>query len=269
MADKFNIGRANARKQLDISNFYGVDYSTSELNVSNLNAVEISNIVYKDKVNQKRNGWQQVLEIKPFIYHTLDNEEKTNGTEINAVWEFVGEDNQTHIVAHVGNILYELNKIDNFLFSKAEPLVQREIKNGKVYNYTYELENYKSSAFVGDKRLYILGGNYFYVLRFFDGKFELTKVEDNKETYIPMTRVGVTYKDSPIASSTAYDDVNLMTQWRKNKLVSGTYFDDGETVRTTRFFDYELESAITSKKESDLNDIEIIVQSLEVNENGD
>ena len=269
MKEKFNIGRANSRNQLDISNFYGVDYSSSELNVSNINAVDICNIVYKDKVNQKRNGWQQVLEIKPYTYHTFANEEKENGTQINGIWQFVGEDNKNHIVAHVGNILFEIQNMGDFLFSKAIPLVQSEIKNGQTYNYTYELENYKSNAFVGDKRLYILGGNFLFVLRFVNNTFILDKVEEGKDTYIPTTRIGVTYKDSPIASLTAYDDVNLMTQWRKNKLISGTYFDDGETVRTTRFFDYELECAITAKQEQDLNDIEIVVQSLEVKDNGD
>lgn len=268
MKEKFSVGRTSSRQQLDISAFYGVDYSPSELNISNMNATDMCNIIYKDKINQKRNGWQQVIEIKPYKYNTIDGEEKTNGTEINGIWRFIAEDNKEHIVAHVGKILFEISNIEDFINSKSVPLVRTEIKDGKIFNYTYELENYKSTAVIGDKRLYILGGNFYYVLRFFDNKFELKPVEEDKDTYVPTTRVGVTYKDSAVASSTAYDDVNLLTQWRKNKLVSGTYIDDGEKIRTTRFFEYELECAITSKNLTDLNDIEIVVQSLEVNDNG-
>lgn len=264
MANKFSIGREPARKQLDISTFLGVDYSSSEINVSNARAVDMCNVVYKDKVNQKRNGWQQTLKIEPFVYYTSNGEQKTNTTEINGVWSFLGEDNKTHIIAHIGSLLYELKNIEDFLFSSATPLVNREVVGGEIRNIATELLNYKSTAFIGDKRLYILGGNFYYVLRYTDSGFDLRKVEDDKDTYVPTTRIGVTYKDSLIAGSNVYDDVNLLTQWRKNKLVSGTYIDDGVNVRTTRFFDYELESAITPKTINDLNNIEIVVQSLEV-----
>lgn len=265
MANKFNIGREATRKQLDINTFLGVDYSSSEINVSNARAVDMCNVVYKDKVNQKRNGWQQILKIEPFVYYTSNGEKKTNATDINGVWRFLGEDNVVHTIAHIGSLLYELKNLDDFLFSSATPLVNKEVVGGEVRNIASELLNYKSTAFVGDKRLYILGGNFYYVLRFTtNGDFLLSKVEDNEDTYVPTTRIGVTYKDSLVSSSTVYDDVNLLTQWRKNKLISGTYVDDGVNVRTTRFFDYELESAITPKTSNDLNDIEIVVQSLEV-----
>ena len=58
------------------------------------------------------------------------------------------------------------------------------------------------------------------------------------------------------------DDVNMMSQWRRNKLVSGTYVDDGVSLRTTRFTDYQLDTSIKPKKPTDINNIEITISSL-------
>ncbi len=111
------------------------------------------------------------------------------------------------------------------------------------------------------KRLYILGGNKYLMLRIAPS-YELVEVEDSDYTYIPTTSIGVTYKDAPTNLVSAYDDVNLMTQWRKNKLVSGTYIDNGVDVRTTRFWEWSLDTSIKPKTLSDLNNMEIVISSL-------
>ena len=87
-------------------------------------------------------------------------------------------------------------------------------------------------------------------------------MEDSQYTYIPTTTIGITYKDSPVNAISAYDDVNLMTQWRKNKLVSGTYIDNGVDVRSTRFWEWDFDTSVKPKTKSDLNNLEIVISSL-------
>jgi hypothetical protein len=53
-----------------------------------------------------------------------------------------------------------------------------------------------------------------------------------------------------------------MTQYRKNKLISGTYLDDGVALRTTRFWDYELDTSCIPKNQTDINNITINIKEL-------
>ena len=90
----------------------------------------------------------------------------------------------------------------------------------------------------------------------------MKEVEDDEDTYIPVTTIGITEADSAVNEQQILDDVNMMSQWRRNKLVSGTYVDDGVSLRTTRFTDYQLDTSIKPKKETDINNIEITISSL-------
>ena len=159
--------------------------------------------------------------------------------------------------------MLNFGKDKSFLDVKVVPLLETETTGGIDYKVAnLELNDSPSQAFYGSKRLYILGGNKYFVLRVNNYDFELRAVEDDSETYIPTTTIGITYKDSAVDMAAPLDDVNMMTQWRKNKLVSGTYVDDGVSLRTTRFWDYELDSSVHPKNKKDVNDIQITVNSL-------
>lgn len=259
------------RKVLAVNQFLGVDYNPAQLQVATNHATDILNIIYKDRVNQKRRGWEKLAQLpNDYTYYVYDEDndtytQKTNSTHINAFWSFIGKDGLVYYIAHIGSILYQVTNIGrdkSFLDIKFKPLVNNVTVGQNTYNVAIELEDYKSSAFVGDKRLYILGGNKYFVLTADNGVFDLREVEDDNETYIPVTTIGITYKDSPVSGITALDDVNMMTQWRRNKLVSGTYIDDGVTLRTTRFWDFELDTNVQCKKPTDINNIKIHISSL-------
>lgn len=253
---------------LEITKFKGVDYSASKLNVADDHAIEIKNIIYKDNVNQKRNGWEQVAKVEPIKYYVYVNGkyiERTNTTNINGIWTFIGENDIKYTIAHIGRILFQVINFkegNNFIQAKVIPLTREVIDNTTIYNVALELNDEPSQAFYGSKRLYILGGNKYYVLRTVLDGLQLSEVEDDEETYIPTTTVGITYKDSAVNIAAPLDDVNLMTQYRKNKLVSGTYVDDGTTVRTTKFWDYELDTSVNPKTPTDINNININIKAL-------
>lgn len=269
--DKFRIykGELTKRKILNISKFLGVDYNPAQLQVATNHATDILNIVYKDRINQKRKGWEQIAKVVAVTYYVGNEDgtytQKTNSTNFNGFYRLLGKDELVYYIAHIGNLLFQVTNIGvnhNFLDVQFKPLTKNVLVGSTKYNVAIELLDIKSMAFVGDHRLYILGGNKYFVLTASNGKFNLDQVEDHEDTYIPVTTIGITYKDSPVSGITALDDVNLMTQWRRNKLVSGTWVDDGVTLRTTRFWDYELDTNVQCKKPTDINNIKIKISSL-------
>lgn len=256
----YNVSEPD-KKTYTIDKFRGVNYTPNQLNVDDAHAVEISNIVYKDKINQKRNGWEQITKVTNVTYYTNDDVQHTNSTNINGLWIFE-VDGIEYVIAHIGKLLFRImgiGKDKTFLNAKVIPLVRME--NDRNY-VDLELNDSPSSAFYGSGNLYILDGNKYTVLKIKNNTATLSLVEDDEETYIPTTTIGITYKDSAVNMAAPLDDVNLLTQWRKNKLVSGTYVADGTTVRTTRFWDYELDTAVYCKNPNDINNIKIKVNVL-------
>lgn len=257
------------RRVFAIEAFRGVDYNPALLQVAKNHATDILNIIYKDRVNQKRKGWEQIAKVVAVTYY-VENEDgtytqKTNSTNFNGFYYLIGKDGLKYYIAHIGYILFQVTNIGvghNFLDVEFKPLTRKVVVNTSTYNVAQELLDIKTEAFVGEKRLYILGGNKYFVMTADNGVFTLDEVEDHEDTYIPVTTIGITYKDSPVSGMTALDDVNLMTQWRRNKLVSGTWFDDGITLRTTRYWDWELDTSVKCKKPTDINNIKVKISSL-------
>ena len=117
-----------------------------------------------------------------------------------------------------------------------------------TYHEVVELVDEKTKAVTSGNRLYIMGGTKYLMVRFYTEenktKFDICAVEDSKYVYVPVTSTGITYTDSPNPSRQLLDDVNLLSSLRKNKLLSGTLFEGNDIVRTTRFYEYELDSDI-------------------------
>lgn len=254
----YSLGSSN-RKTYQINQFLGVDYSTQKFQINNNRAIDILNYIYKDGVVQNRNGITQLLNIKPYRYTPVGEEEtKINDTNINSMWQFIAEDKEKHIIAHIGKLLYEIKNIDNEL--------EIEIKPIQVNGKCYEFENYSSQAFVGANKLWFLGGNKYMVLRFrnIDNQKVITlePVEESDLVQIPTTTILITYADALVSKRTSLDKVNLLTKWRKNMLLSG--IGKEETSITSTNFDYTLDSPMIFEKESDITDF-----SMEIQERGE
>lgn len=277
------------QKVFSISQFLGVDYTPSLLQADSSHATDMLNVIYKDRCNQKRNSYEQIGKFEPIeFYQRYDDgtlsDANLSPSNINGMWKFVGEDDKEHVIAHIGNLLYEIHNLNDNFFNITSSIIGSyeeyviENENDELITMTrlvinYKLENAKSNAFIGFKRLYILDGNKFYVLKLVlnnaNYEFKLNAVEDDEDTFIPLTTIGITYEDSSVNARQGLDDVNLMTQFRKNKLVSGTYIDDGISVRSTRFWDYTLDTSIKPKNETDINKITITISALKEQTKGD
>lgn len=252
---------SKSRNITGVINFSGVDYATQRFKASQNKAIDILNFIYKDGVIQKRQGIEELFALNPTYYIPIDVEPttyKVNDLNFNGIWTIKGEDNKLHVVAHIGKLLYELKENNEVVLittsSKTEAL------NGNIYYEAYEFENYKSSAFVADNKLYFLGGNKFMCIRFLSqDRVDIYPIEDHSETYIPTTTTSITYKDSAISGRASLDKVNLLTQWRKNELMSGTLKNENEKTKTN-FYEYTLDSPLITKEEQDMSNILIILE---------
>lgn len=251
----YSLGSSN-RKTYQINQFLGVDYSTQKFQINNNRAIDILNYIYKDGVVQNRNGITQLINVKRINYIPVGSEEvKVNENNINNIWQFLAEDNKRHIVAHIGKLLFEIKYIEDEEAIEVVPLI--------VSNKCYEFENYSSQAFVGANKLWFLGGNKYMVLRFRElVGMTLEPVEESDLVQIPTTTISITYANALVSKRHSLDKVNLLTKWRKNRLLSG--IGKEETSVTSTNFDYTLDAPMIFEKESDITDF-----SMEIQERGE
>lgn len=262
------------RRQLTVSAFGGVDYSTQKFLVADGHAIDIKNYIYKDGIVQKRHGFEELFIVSTIEYIPADfltptqasvEEIHTNSSDkqINGIWRFEAEDGREHIVAHIGKLMYEIKNIDtDYIEAELITTGTAEVA-GELHYLTFEFENYKSFAFVGGKKLWFLGGNKYMCLRFLKSGTTFIKsffaVEDSDHTPIPTTTVSISYKNSIVNQRMSLDAVNLLTQWRKNKLISGTTKSEDEKTKTV-FFEYTLDAPLIYKNRKDMANVSVIIE---------
>lgn len=222
--------------------FRGVDYSSSPLEVKPYRATDMANLILKDGVLHKRNGWEQIKNV--FL---------SDGEEILGVYvlnDIIIVHAKFGIPGYMEGIFYiidsNFNIVKNFIFPKA-------IKSG--------------SSVVVDGKLYISCGEYLV----FDGK-SLLSLSNTKDAFIPTTTINIPKEEYPIeyietetgetittlgyaVTDTSVEDpnlskdhINLLTAWRKNILkgkamsesAGGSfyfYWLDGRISVDSNFFD--------------------------------
>jgi hypothetical protein len=265
------VGLTSAqRKQLEINAFGGVDYSTQKFSIADGHAIDLKNFLYKEGVIQKRNGVEQLLSIPTFSYIPADFDNPTKplipeihtnefNKTFNGIWKFEAEDGKEHIVAHIGKLMYEIKNIAN-KYIEATALTNGTAQaDGETHYLAYEFEDFKSSAFVGGKKLWFLGGNKYMCLRFVNSQVLFSSVENSGDTPIPTTTISITYKNSIVSKREGLDNANLLTRWRKNKLITGTSKNEDERTKTV-FYEYTLDAPIIIKSPKDMADIRVIIE---------
>lgn len=197
-------------ESIDISSFMGVDYTSSSINIVNYHASDILNLLKKNNVLQKRNGWKQVLNItNKYLFN--------DGEKINGIWyaRILNNGNyKDYYVIHIGKSLYLLNNFDTNDFNK---ITLEKINVSE----DIPIKNEKSWGIVANDRIYILCGSYIVIKFKFDDSNNLvvsvSRVYDDEDTYIPLTTIGISdvSTDSTI-NRLSYDDPNMLTNWRYN-----------------------------------------------------
>lgn len=193
------------------NSFLGLDYTNAKLDISDKRSPDMQNFVYKDGINQKRNGYDQILKI--------DSEGNFNG-----FWEFVDSDKNVHRIAHVGTKFYRVTfSEENFPYDNTFKEIKIDYRPSSISEedwnaYLLGIKDRRSFAVVRGNRMYILCG-LFLVYGDWGKGWELRAVRENEDTYIPTTTTNIRHNSSSVTSTRAsFEEVNMMTYYRKNKL---------------------------------------------------
>lgn len=258
------------RLQAVTDRFLGVDYSSQKFLVANGRAIDLKNFIFTGNRVEKRHGYEQLFLVDDFEYVPADfdnpstallNEVHTNAKNINNIWAFEGEDSKVHIIAHIGKLLYEVKNIDNDDISVEPILASSDLAqvDNLPYYLAFEYENYKSQAFVGGKKLWFLGGNKYMCIRYRTSQVEVFAVENSDKTPIPVTTISITSNGSTVSQRMSLDKTNLMTEWRINKLITGTTRNEEKKTQKT-FYEYNLDAPLIPKTARDMADITVVIE---------
>ena len=206
------------RSTYSISHFLGVNYNRDTLAISNNNASEMKNLIYRDGVIQKRNGYQQIGEI---------------AGALNGVFKFIDEVGNTHLLFHIGTSLYETSNV-------GMGSLIRDYSISIIPNVV--LNNSKSMGFMDKHKMYILDGSSYKVLSYTNNNWGIKPVYDDDDTFIPMTTIGITETDVALSNRKGLDDINMLTPRRKNRL------EITSTLDTKKWYEFKLDSKISIDK---------------------
>ena len=249
----------------------GLDKASKPFEADPSRALDELNYVYRDGKVQKRHGLNELLTVKPteYIKVGFDGTEATsasmNAVEWNGIWRFKAEDRKYHVVAHIGKLMYEVYE-ENGSF-KCEPITSGtgiSTRSSSDYPKCYEFEDYRSVAVVAANSLYFFGGNKFMRLRYMvagDVSYRIfSPVENDSATYIPTTTISITYEGAQAGSRASLDQVNLMSDFRKNLLLSGVGFPP-EEEKVPEYYEYTLDSPLIARNRAlDMASFSIVLQ---------
>ena len=191
------------KKTYQINTTRGVDLSSSPLNVAPSRASYMRNMISRNGINHKRNGWNEIASF-----------EDTEGKElaINGIWEYVHPTTRDKsLIVYAGSQFFTCDY--NFNNKKAITVESGATVNGE-----------KCKAYYKDGLLWIIGCGDYLV---YDGT-SIVRVENSKYAYAPATSIDITTDRKAVS----FEDVNLLTNKRVNKLVgaksSNYYTLDGK-----------------------------------------
>lgn len=252
-----NLNQAK-RHVLNVSRFGGVDLTSQKFNVSQGRAIDGENFYYKDNVLQVREGFEELYDVSPVEFIPRDfksglkigAEIVENPVNFNGMWQFLAEDGERHIIAHIGYLLYEVKNFGTkeIYFELLSNDNATDIVSGKVRRLLFKFLNQKSFAVVGDHKLWFLGGNQYMVIRFKPEESpKIQPVEDNNITFVPVTTMGITYANAKVGHRALLDYPNMLTMFRRNTLISGVGKDE-EALQDTPYFEYTLDAPLLTKE---------------------
>lgn len=179
------------RRELVLDDFKGVDFSSSPLKVSGSRASFASNLICDNGVNHKRPGWEQVLKLDDNI-------------NINGMYEYKNGNHHVLIV-YAGTKFYKVEEGTATLIDYEEA-------------DDFPLMDQKVQFFPHKDRLYIIGPGDYLVYGTWDDEasYELRRVADDEDTYVPTVITGI---EAGGSGGTVIEGANIFHNRRRVKLV--------------------------------------------------
>ena len=195
------------RRTLQLSDFKGVDFSSSALSVRRDRASNMRNFINEYGVNKKRNGWNELIKIKY----------GGQSQRINGIFEYVNG-SRREVLVHAGRRFYRLVKSGG-RYSVVDITLTATYTPSKVN--TAKIKDQRSQAFFNKGRAYIIGcGDYLVYGTWNEGvSYELRRVANNTDTYIPTTTISIDNDSVEDDMRGSLDDVNCLSSRRVNQLL--------------------------------------------------
>lgn len=287
-----NLSSSSNKRYTDEIGFGGVDYANPRFSVASNHALDEKNYLYRDNAVQKRYGVDKLdltieLDYYCFIYLDPKNDVVIDGSDYTGtstnykqvkdkilnIWYFKG-----FVILNIDGVLFYSSSKENLLqYGNLTPL-------GEYYKAVTSTDNVTRnafatmrlsskgkplSAFESNGKLYILTGEYMYVLEY---KTETLLDEDNEEyendyfylyaltekgePYIPTTTLGIVQNESTgYATRQTFEQPNLLTPKRKNGCVGGVENADTDT---TGLYTYALDTSAKSIDKIEIADTSAI-----------
>lgn len=190
------------RKVYTFDNFKGVDFSTSPYLVHRNRAISSENLIYENGTVRKRTGWESLCklpnEINGIYSFEIDNEDITlvyAGTDFYLLtWN--KERSQYDYACITESCTYDLAKVEK------DRLISRRIQ-----------------LYVNKNKAYIVGCGDYLVFGKWGGGYELRRVFDNEDTYIPTTTINIDCDTVNDEHRSSLDGVNLLSSYRINEFL--------------------------------------------------
>lgn len=163
---RLNNASANTKKSVELNNFLGVDFSSAPTNVSTKRASFAKNLVSVDGVNQKRPGWETLVDFSKLLLE--DNWSNSKKITINGIFKTkfkLKGGYREVLLVQANGILFKVDWDDDKKTYISEKInVVDEYNQSVGYHYNYGSDRtFKSQAFLSNNRLYIIGGGGYYV----------------------------------------------------------------------------------------------------------
>lgn len=199
------------RSQMQLNDFKGVDFSSPPLRVQANRASNMSNFINEYGVNKKRNGWNELFKI----------EINRVPQRINGIFWYVNRDHKEMLV-HAGKRFYRIKHTEEKAYIPEDITLSSTYAPAKCNPSL--LQDKRSQMFSNKGKAYIIGCGDYLVYGSWDGgeTYELRRVANNIDTYIPTTTISI--DDDTVLDDTrsSLDDVNCLTPKRINQLLGSS-----------------------------------------------
>ena len=204
---RMSEAKTTNKKVLTLNDIRGVDLSSAPLRVKSTRASYMKNMICKDGVNHKRNGFEQVAHIQ----------DKGEGVKIHSMVLLSsvndGHTNKDSIFTYAGNKLF----LSDGKFTKFVECVELAPENNECVELAPE--NNKVKMFYSDN-LFVLTNKKLYKYNGWDleGGGALEDLFGSEGAYVPTTSIGITDKLHG-GKAEPFEAVNLFSTKRVNKLL--------------------------------------------------
>lgn len=196
-----NLG-LKERKVYTFNNFRGVDFSSSPYTVAQNRAILAKNLIYSDGLVRKRNGWESLLKFDSRINGI--NTFELNGDKF--IFVYAGK--KFYLVSFDNSIkrYTKIDITDSCTYEPAEIIIEK-------------LVDRRIQVYVSKNKAYIVGCGDYLVFGKYDDNYELRRVYDDEDTYVPTTTINIDNDDANDENRAMLDKVNLLSSYRKNEML--------------------------------------------------